>query len=79
MFHASIVQAAHHVLEPTASRALAPDGFGVIAEGNVADLVVLDRPVSRDPDIHRGSTGVRKSSCDADPSGSRAFGLVWTA
>ena len=42
MFHASIVQAAI-MCSTTPSRALGLTGFGVIAEGNVADLVVLDR------------------------------------
>ena len=42
MFHASIVQAAI-VCSTTPARALGLTRFGVIAEGNVADLVVLDR------------------------------------
>jgi len=42
MFHASIVQAAI-MCSTTPARALGLTGFGVIAEGNVADLVVLDR------------------------------------
>jgi N-acetylglucosamine-6-phosphate deacetylase len=42
LFHASITQAAI-MCSTTPSRALGLTGFGVIAEGNVADLVVLDR------------------------------------
>jgi N-acetylglucosamine-6-phosphate deacetylase len=42
MFHASIAEAAV-MCSTTPSRALGLTGFGVIAEGNVADLVVLDR------------------------------------
>jgi N-acetylglucosamine-6-phosphate deacetylase len=42
LFHASIPQAAT-MCSTTPSRALGLTGFGVIAEGNVADLVVLDR------------------------------------
>jgi len=42
MFHASIVQAAI-MCSTTPARALGLTRFGVIAEGNVADLVVLDR------------------------------------
>ena len=42
LFHARITQAAI-MCSTTPSRALALTGFGVIAEGNVADLVVLDR------------------------------------
>lgn len=42
MFHSAIPQAAM-MCSTTPSRALGLTGFGVIAEGNVADLVVLDR------------------------------------
>ena len=42
MFHASIAEAAV-MCSTTPARALGLTGFGVIAEGNVADLVVLDR------------------------------------
>ena len=42
MFHASIAEAAI-MCSTTPARALGLTGFGVIAEGNVADLVVLDR------------------------------------
>ena len=42
LFHAAITQAAI-MCSTTPSRALGLTGFGVIAEGNVADLVVLDR------------------------------------
>jgi N-acetylglucosamine-6-phosphate deacetylase len=42
LFHARIPQAAI-MCSTTPSRALGLTGFGVIAEGNVADLVVLDR------------------------------------
>ena len=42
LFHARITQAAI-MCSTTPSRALGLTGFGVIAEGNVADLVVLDR------------------------------------
>ena len=42
MFHASITQAAI-MCSTTPARALGLTRFGVIAEGNVADLVVLDR------------------------------------
>ncbi len=42
LFHASITQAAI-MCSTTPSRALGLTGFGVIAKGNVADLVVLDR------------------------------------
>jgi len=42
LFHAAITQAAI-MCSTTPARALGLTGFGVIAEGNVADLVVLDR------------------------------------
>ena len=42
LFHASITQAAI-MCSTTPARALGLTRFGVIAEGNVADLVVLDR------------------------------------
>jgi N-acetylglucosamine-6-phosphate deacetylase len=42
MFHSAIPQAAT-MCSTTPSRALGLTGFGVIAEGNVADIVVLDR------------------------------------
>jgi N-acetylglucosamine-6-phosphate deacetylase len=42
MFHASIAEAAV-MCSTTPARALGLTGFGVIAEGNVADLAVLDR------------------------------------
>ena len=42
LFHASIPEAAV-MCSTTPARALGLTGFGVIAEGNVADLVVLDR------------------------------------
>jgi N-acetylglucosamine-6-phosphate deacetylase len=42
LFHASITEAAI-MCATTPSRALGLTGFGVLAEGNVADLVVLDR------------------------------------
>jgi len=42
LFHAAITQAAI-MCSTTPSRALGLTGLGVIAEGNVADLVVLDR------------------------------------
>ena len=42
MFHASITEAAR-MCSTTPARALGLTRFGVIAEGNVADLVVLDR------------------------------------
>ncbi len=42
MFHASIAEAAI-MCSTTPARAVGLTGFGVIAEGNVADIVVLDR------------------------------------
>jgi N-acetylglucosamine-6-phosphate deacetylase len=42
MFHASIAEAAV-MCSTTPARAVGLTGFGVIAEGNVADIVVLDR------------------------------------
>jgi len=42
LFHASITEAAI-MCSTTPARALGLRGFGVIADGNVADLAVLDR------------------------------------
>jgi N-acetylglucosamine-6-phosphate deacetylase len=42
MFHASIAEAAI-MCSTTPARAVGLTGFGVIAEGNAADIVVLDR------------------------------------